>query len=171
MKPSYEQWRPARREAWLASIVTIMVVVTSHLLERGTNAYLRGAGIVLLVLSGVLIFVPFYFLSKHGRSESGKSYMHTRAVVDQGPYAVTRHPQYLGYMLLACGFALLSQHMLTILLAATGITLLYGQAVQEEGYCSARLGEPYERYLQRVPRFNLVLGLFRLWRRWLYAEG
>jgi hypothetical protein len=74
--------------------------------------------------------------------------MQTGAVVDRGVYAITRHPQYLGYMLLACGFALLSQHWLAILLAAVCVTCFYLQAVSEEEYCLAQLGSAYERYLQ-----------------------
>ena len=38
-----------------------------------------------------------------------KTYMQSGMVVDQGLYAITRHPQYLGYIFLACVFALLSR--------------------------------------------------------------
>ena len=91
--------------------------------------------------------------------------MQTDAVVDQGLYAITRHPQYLGYIFLACGFALLSQHWAAFLLAAAGSTFFYLQAVREERSCFARFGEPYEQYLWRVPRFNIVLGIVRLLQR------
>ena len=103
----------------------------------------------------------FLQLRKQGRAASGKTYMETEAVADRGLYAITRHPQYLGYMLLACGFALLSQHWVALLLAVVGVTLFFFQAVKEEGYCLARLGEPYEQYLRRVPRFNVILGIVR----------
>jgi protein-S-isoprenylcysteine O-methyltransferase Ste14 len=91
--------------------------------------------------------------------------MRTRTIVDQGLYAITRHPQYLGYMFLACGFALLSQHSQVFLLAALGVTFFYLQALKEERYCLARLGEAYSQYLRRVPRFNIVLGIVRLLQR------
>ena len=99
---------------------------------------------------------------KHGRIGDGKTYMQTRAVVDQGLYSITRHPQYLGYIFLACGFALLSQHWVVALLAAVGVMFFHNQAVREERYCLAHLGEPYEQYLRRVPRFNFILGIVRL---------
>jgi protein-S-isoprenylcysteine O-methyltransferase Ste14 len=83
-------------------------------------------------------------------------------VVDQGLYAITRHPQYLGYSMLAIGFALIAQHWVVFLLAAVGVVCFYVQAVQEEQYCLAQFGESYNQYLQRVPRFNIFLGLWRI---------
>jgi protein-S-isoprenylcysteine O-methyltransferase Ste14 len=134
-------------------------------MAQGDNPYLRGAGVFLLTLAAVFIFTPFVLLRRYGQAEDSKTYMQTRAVVDRGLYAITRHPQYLGYMLLAWGFALLSQHWVAVLLAAAAATFFYLQAVKEEIYYLAQLGEPYEQYLRRVPRFNLVLGVARLLQR------
>ena len=118
----------------------------------------------MLLLAGVFIFGPFYLLTRHGGTKDSQTYMQAGIVVDRGLYAITRHPQYLGYIFLACGFALLSQHWVAVLLAVVGVTLFYLQAVREERYCLAQLGEPYEQYLWRVPRFNIVLGIMRLLR-------
>lgn len=148
--------------AWIASLATILLLIASLFLERGENAYLRGLGVAMLVLAGAFIFVPFFLLQKHGQSQDSECTMQTRAVVDRGLYAITRHPQYLGYMLLAGGFALLSQHWLAVLLAVLGITAFTLQAVQEERACLAQYGECYARYAGRVPRFNVVLGIVRL---------
>jgi protein-S-isoprenylcysteine O-methyltransferase Ste14 len=158
------QLRPPRLFAWLASGVTIGLIVVSQFLARGDDPYLRGAGVFVLLLAGVFIFAPFYLLTKYGRRKDGQTYMQAEIVVDRGLYAITRHPQYLGYTFLACGFALLSQHWVAALLAVVGGTLFYVQAVREERYCLARFGELYERYRQRVPRFNAILGITRLLR-------
>lgn len=99
---------------------------------------------------------------KHGRAESGRSYLGTTVVVDHGVYAVVRHPQYLGYMMFAGGFALLWQHWGTLLLAAVAVLGFDRQAIGEEAYCLARFGEPYAQYCRRVPRYNLAVGLSRL---------
>ena len=165
-----EEQKPPRLLAWLAALATVSLILVTQLLPRGDHPFLRGVGVVVLLLAGVFIFSPFFLLRKHGQIAAGQTYMQTSAVVDQGLYAVTRHPQYLGYMFLACGFALLSQHWVAILLATVAVTLFYGQAVQEERYCLARLGEPYEQYLRRVPRFCLVLGVVRLLRRSRVAQ-
>jgi protein-S-isoprenylcysteine O-methyltransferase Ste14 len=160
-----EERKPPRLFAWLASLVTILLLIATQFLERGDNAYLRGMGVAMLALAGVFIFVPFFLLQKHGQSQDSRTYMQTEAVVDRGLYAITRHPQYLGYMLLVGGFALLSQHWLAVLLAVLGITFFYLQALREERYCLARFGEPYAGYAGQVPRFNIVLGIVRLLHR------
>jgi protein-S-isoprenylcysteine O-methyltransferase Ste14 len=157
-----DELRPPKLFAWIASVVTISQIIVTQFLPRGDNPYLRGAGVFVLVLAGVFIFIPFFLLVKHGRGEDGRTYMQTRAFVDQGLYTITRHPQYLGYVFLAWGFAALSQHWVAVLLAALGTTLFYVQAVREERYCLSQLGEPYEQYLRRVPRFNFILGIVRL---------
>ena len=156
------QLKPPKLFAWLASVVTISLIIVTQFLARGDDPYLRGTGAFVLLLAGVFIFAPFYLLTKHGGTKDSQTYMQARIVVDRGLYAITRHPQYLGYMFLACGFALLSQHWVAVLLAVVGATFFYLQAVREERYCLAQLGEPYEQYLGRVPRFNLILGIIHL---------
>ena len=155
------QPEPPKLFAWLASAVTVSLIIVTQFLPRGDDPYLRGTGVFVLLLAGVFIFGPFYLLTKHG-GKDGQTYMQARIVVDRGLYAITRHPQYLGYVFLACGFALLSQHWVAVLLAVVGATFFYLQAVREERYCLAQLGEPYEQYLGRVPRFNLILGIIHL---------
>ena len=156
------QPKPPKLFAWIASLVVILVILVTQFLPRGDDPYLRGTGVFVLLLAGVFIFAPFYLLAKHGRTKDGQTYMQARIVVDRSLYAITRHPQYLGYVFLACGFALLSQHWAVVLLAAVGSIGFYLQAVREEIYCLAQFGEPYEHYLRRVPRFNIVLGMMRL---------
>ena len=146
---------------WLAALATVGTIVLCEVLPRGESALLRGAGLVLLALSALFIFAPFFLLWKHGRIAQGGSYMQTRAVVDRALYSLVRHPQYLGYMLLSGGFALLSQHWLVVLIAAVAVASLYFQGVEEESICLVRFGAAYESYMRRVPRFNLFLGAFR----------
>jgi protein-S-isoprenylcysteine O-methyltransferase Ste14 len=119
----------------------------------------------LLLAAAVFIFTPFFQLSKYGNKQDGQTYMQAGKVVQQGLYALIRHPQYLGYMLLACGFTLLSQHWVTVLLASVSVVSFYVQAIKEESYCLFQFGEPYAGYLQRVPRFNLIQGIWMFFRR------
>jgi len=155
--------RPPALLAWLASVVTVSVIVATQFLPCSGDPALRGAGVCLLLPAGVLIFWPLYLLAKRGGRE-GRGYVQAGCVVRRGPYAVARHPQYLGYTLLSWGFALLSGHWLALVLAAAGSALFCLQALQEERYCLDRFGEPYERYRRRVPRYNVVLGIVRLLR-------
>jgi protein-S-isoprenylcysteine O-methyltransferase Ste14 len=147
--------------AWLASFSTLLLIIAIQFVQRGENQTLRVVGIVMLPTAAIFIFTPFYLLSKYGKAQDGKTYMQAGKVVQRGLYALIRHPQYLGYMLLACGFTLLTQHWVAVLFASLSVVSFYIQAVQEERYCLAQFGEPYARYLQRVPRFNLIQGILR----------
>ena len=111
--------------------------------------------------AGVLAVTPLFLLARHGGERSA---LCTRTLIERGPYAAVRHPQYLGYILLATGFALLSQHWLTAALAVAAAVLFHRQAIEEERACLARFGQAYARYMRRVPRLNLLLGLLRLLR-------
>ncbi len=91
--------------------------------------------------------------------------METTVVADRGLYAIVWHPQYLGYMLLYAGFTLLSQHWVSLLIATVGIAILYMQALAEEHLCQDKFGSAYDKYMLRVPRFNLILGLWRYLKR------
>ena len=146
---------------WVAAVLAGAVLVTQFILERGGNPYVRAAGIASLLLSPIFIFPPFLLLMRHGRSPRGKPYYCTTAVVDRGVYSIVRHPQYVGYVLLTLGFAALSQHPLTSILAVCSAGAFYVQSLQEEAFHRKRPGQGYSEYMRRVPRFNFLAGLFR----------
>jgi protein-S-isoprenylcysteine O-methyltransferase Ste14 len=147
--------------ACLGSVTVVFLIIAVQFLPRGDRQILRIIGIVMLLTAAIFIFAPFYLLPKYGKTQVGKMYMQTGEVVQQSLYAVLCHPQYFGYMLLASGFTLLSQHWITVLLAILSVFFFYVQAVQEERYCLTQFGERYANYLQRVPRFNLIQGIWR----------
>jgi len=146
--------------AWLASLLTLSVIVAEQFLPRGEHPLSRILGVLMLVPAAIFIFIPFYQLAKHGKKNRGDHYMQTKQVFNQGLYALIRHPQYLGYSLLAVGFALISQHWGACFLAALSFTCFYIQAIREESYCKEKFGMPYVQYQQKVPRFNFLV---RLW--------
>lgn len=146
----------------IASVLLVVLLLVTIILPAGENLYLRYTGVFILALAALFMFLPFYHLSKYGQAAKGESYMQSRQVVDRGLYAILRHPQYMGYMLLGFGFALLRQHWAIILLAVLGAVFFYLQALEEEKICLSKFGEDYRRYSQRVPRFNFILGLMRV---------
>lgn len=157
--------RPTFVWDWIAFVSASVVLVLSVVVGRGASAPLRAVGVVVLVLSIPLIFLPFVLLTRHGGVAAGAPYYDTSRVVERGPYTVVRHPQYLGYILLLVGFVLLSQHLLTALPAAVAVAALVVHTAQEERQCERRMGDAYRAYARRVPRFNLLLGVLRLVRR------
>jgi protein-S-isoprenylcysteine O-methyltransferase Ste14 len=134
-------------------------------LPGGPSRPLRAASAVLVVVALALIVPPFGQLRRHGEAPPGASYMETARVADRGLYAVVRHPQYLGYMLLASGLALRAHNLPMVLAAAIAIALFAAHTAAEERDCAARFRADWERYGAEVPRFNLPLGLLRSWRR------
>ena len=150
---------------WSPVVLFAALIIADQYLPDGDILWLRFAGVSVLALAAVFMFVPFIQLSKYGGADKNKSYMETKVVADRGLYALVRHPQYLGYMLLYAGFALLSQHWVTLLIAAVGIAILYMQALAEERLCQDKFGSAYDNYRVRVPRFNLILGLWRYRKR------
>jgi protein-S-isoprenylcysteine O-methyltransferase Ste14 len=113
------------------------------------------------VLSLVFAFGPVFILRQRGGVEKGKSYVHTTKLVDTSLYAIVRHPQYLGGILLNLALMLLAQHWLVILVgvACAGLISWDMRAADREGL--EKFGEEYRRYMQRVPRANFLLGLVR----------
>lgn len=91
--------------------------------------------------------------------------MDTTVVVDRGLYGWVRHPQYLAYILFMVAFSLLAQHLWVTLCAGLTVLFLDLTAVMEERECASRWGLAYREYLERVPRFNLLAGAARRWRR------
>ena len=146
---------------WVAALATVGLLAASQFVEHGDNAILKYLGLAVFALAVLFMFGPFFHLSRHGEVEEGKSFVYTTTVVDRGLYAIVRHPQYLGYCLLALGFALVTQHPITLGLALVGITFFYVQMLSEERFLLRQLGAEYEAYMQRVPRTNIVLGIYR----------
>jgi len=146
---------------WVATAFSVAVLVTQLFLERGVNPYFRAAGIACLLLSPIFIFPPFLLLARHGRPPRGQPYCCTTVIVDRGVYAIVRHPQYVGYVLLTLGFAALSQHTLTSILAVCSAGAFYVQSLREEAFVRKQPGQDYSEYMRRVPRFNFLAGLFR----------
>jgi len=152
--------------AWLPALSAGAVVLGFLTLDHGANPILTALALAAFALALLLIIPPFIILKRHGNVRPGRSYMDTTTAVDRGPYAITRHPQYLGYMLLSTGFALLTQHWLLVVPAVLTCVGFAWQAVQEEHDLRESLGWPYVDYRQRIPRFNLILGLLR----WLQQQ-
>jgi protein-S-isoprenylcysteine O-methyltransferase len=74
-------------------------------------------------------------------------------VVETGPYAVVRHPGYLGSLLVWTGFGLASRSLPAVIGAAAPMAIAYRHRMAaEEAMLEARLGEPYRRYEGRTWR-------------------
>jgi protein-S-isoprenylcysteine O-methyltransferase Ste14 len=108
------------------------------------------AGWLVLVFGVVIILVAGYEFKKEG-APKGRSVVHTTVLVDRGVYAVIRHSQYLGFIMVVFAFVLMSQHWLSLISGIAGSILFYGDILKEEQSNIEKFGDDYKRYMQKVP--------------------
>ena len=77
-----------------------------------------------------------------------------------GIYAIVRHPEFLGHMLIIFGM-MISRTILSILVCAILIAMLYLGILSEEKENLKKFGKNYEEYMKRVPRLNILEGVRR----------
>lgn len=78
----------------------------------------------------------------------------TRALIEEGPYRLSRNPLYVGLLALYVGLALLAPTVWGLVLSPIAALLLHWGAVRpEERFLHERFGERYGEYTRRVPRW------------------
>jgi len=137
--------------------IVLAVVFYNHL----DNSLLCNIGWVIIWISAIFGWLPIYTFRKHGGVSKGKSYMHTEKFVDKGVYGIVRHPQYLAGILISIGLYLITQHWASLVLGLVDILQYYLSATGEEKNLLKKFGDVYHDYMQRVPRFNFLLGIPR----------
>ena len=116
------------------------------------------------VISNILIALGFFIIYRawkvlHAAQKKGR-------LATSGPYAVVRHPQYLGGILaIFVATLLLYPHWLFAVLGVLGAIILYWSTGYEERRLIQQFGSEYQAYMQRVPRMDLILGIVRSFRR------
>ena len=153
----------------LAIVLTVValgqIILSFVLYNRYGNPLLRNAGWAVLCISAIFGWLPIFTFRKKGGVSKGKGYTHTTMLVDSGIYAIVRHPQYLGFILFVLGLVLISQHWLSATSGAAGSVLFYMDVGKEEETNIEKFGDDYRRYMEKVPRMNVVVGAMRLLRR------
>lgn len=122
-------------------------------------------GWIVLAVGLPFFFYPFVYPRKKGEAPKGKSYVHTPVLVDSGLYAVVRHPQSLGCILLMSASILISQYWSIAILGVIFSVWIYVDAPNDDKRLIEEFGNDYKFYMQKVPRMNFVVGIIRLLRR------
>jgi protein-S-isoprenylcysteine O-methyltransferase Ste14 len=113
------------------------------------------------LLAVVLLILPMHTLRRRGRVPEGQNYTKTQALVESGLYALVRHPQYLGWMLMFAVVVLFEPNWVLAILGLLGAACVVLFTRQEDARLVVKFGQPYRSYMQRVPRFNLAAGIIR----------
>ena len=120
-------------------------------------------GFISLGISAFL-FLSSNVLKKEGGIEEGKGFVTTK-LVETGIYSIVRHPIYLSLTYLFLGFALISQHPLSLFFGFTMVICCYYFMIDEEKLTIEKFGEEYLQYMNKVPRSNLLIGIWRVLRK------
>jgi protein-S-isoprenylcysteine O-methyltransferase Ste14 len=139
----------------------ILIPAFIILFNHGQNVVLKILGIILLVFSVFLMLVPIYVFRKRGGVAEGREFTSTTKLVDTGIYAIVRHPQYLGGILLGVSLMMITQHWLLVALGIPFAAIFYLAGWDEDRYCLKKFGHEYGDYAKKVPRFNLILGIIK----------
>ena len=78
----------------------------------------------------------------------------TYALIEEGPYRLSRNPLYVGLLALYLGLALLATTFWGLVLFPVAVLLvLWGAILPEERFLHERFGAPYDDYTRRVRRW------------------
>jgi len=114
--------------------------------------YVLARGLTLLSL--LPIINGWYYLKKNSNN----------SLVTSGPYAYSRNPQYIGFILFVVGMTLYWPTLITIPMACVLCFAYYRLAVSEEKNLAEAFETQYREYSHKVPRFmgRDTLKIFRL---------
>jgi protein-S-isoprenylcysteine O-methyltransferase Ste14 len=104
-------------------------------------------------------------LRGRGQAQEGRDFVETEALVATGVYGLVRHPMYLGWALMYAVTFLFKPNWMLAVLGLLGASCVYLFSLQEEARLKEKFGLAYTRYMQAVPRFNLVAGAIQFLRK------
>jgi protein-S-isoprenylcysteine O-methyltransferase Ste14 len=105
---------------------------------------LLGFGLVLIALSTATLLTS---------REAG--------LIEWGIYGVVRHPMYLGAILAFISWIFFLPHWIILLISFANAAIVYWFILRGEHQNIAKFGDTYRRYMDAVPRINLLVGLLK----------
>ncbi|MFC2070093.1 methyltransferase family protein [Chloroflexota bacterium] len=138
-------------------------LVLTGLLKPGYYLPLFVLGWISWAIGKVLVMAPIIMFPRRGGVSKGKTFVHTTQVVNTGIYSVIRHPQYTGGILsIFIATPLLFPHWVLVVLGIPGAIILYWSTFEEDKRLIEQFGNDYQDYINRVPRANILLGIYRV---------
>lgn len=122
-------------------------------------------GWIVWIFSLYFAFIPFRIFKKKGNVKKGENYCKTNVIVESGPYALIRHPQYFGGLLFSISITLWTQLPISLLMSTIIFILTYQWTYAEDKQLIQKFGSTYEDYKNKVPRLNIFLGIVKYFNR------
>ncbi|MGQ0550273.1 MAG: methyltransferase family protein [Armatimonadota bacterium] len=133
----YSPWTP-----FVLFPQTKWLVTHTIWMSRDVRATLIDVGWGLIIV-GFVLFIASYIYFYSIRNRAG--------LVTTGPYAVVRHPQYLGIFMGLTGFSLLGARPIAVVAWVTAVCTYLALMIYEEGENERHFGAQYRAYRERVP--------------------
>jgi protein-S-isoprenylcysteine O-methyltransferase Ste14 len=165
-----------RQRTWLPlPLVAALLLIPPESDAPGALLWIAGA-LVVAIGEGIRLWAVHH-IGAISRTRSDR----LGPLILSGPFALIRNPLYVGNILLWAGFAISARLVWFAPLVIVLLALEYHAIVRwEEELLAARIGEPYEQYVARVPRWlpslsrpslwaTAVTGMFS-WRETLFSE-
>lgn len=148
---------------FMAGSMVGLYVIRDALLGRdlGLQPALAVTGVVLLAAAVRLGIARKRFLTTRilaGVPELESDPDARGTLLDQGPYAVIRHPRYVEVVLGTFGYAAVANHAGAWIVALLSLPALHLVVLLEERELRERFGDAYRDYATRVPRYLPRLG-------------
>lgn len=157
LSPRQRIWPPPGRTSWqfwcvwilttgsLVGFFVVSLLDWNSFVFAHWSRYLIGGAIFL----GGTLFALWGVATLGLRTSAGLE----GELVRTGPYRWSRNPQYFGDFGVLLGWAIISNSLLTFILAGVGIVCFYSAVLCEEPWLQEKYGERYEAYRKRAPRF------------------
>ncbi len=154
------------RERGISHLIGHIAYVALYgILITSTVFLYNSANLTTLVYAGWIILafgIIFLLWSSKSRKEKrlGED-VGRETLVESGMYALVRHPEFLGHILIIFALIIISQHWISSIIGIILIVLLYLAMIEEERRNIEKFGDAYRDSMKRVPRINLIAGIIK----------
>ncbi|PWI46522.1 hypothetical protein CEE45_16355 [Candidatus Heimdallarchaeota archaeon B3_Heim] len=122
-------------------------------------------GFFFLLLAISFIPIPLILFPRKRDEEKYEHFFDVPHVIKTGIYGLVRHPQYLGWIFVIIGLFFIRQEPVGALFGIFGLFFLNYCVENEENNLIKKFGKEYELYKATVPRWNLILGFYRYFKK------
>jgi protein-S-isoprenylcysteine O-methyltransferase Ste14 len=138
-----------RQRTWLPlPLAAALLLIPPPSDEPGASFWIAGA--IVVAIGEAIRLWAVHHIGAISRTRSDR----LGPLISSGPFARVRNPLYLGNILLWTGFAISAQLVWLAPVVVVLLALEYHAIVcWEEGLLSQRIGDPYTRYIEAVPRW------------------
>jgi protein-S-isoprenylcysteine O-methyltransferase Ste14 len=155
-RPDLRVWPPPRRDSWqfvyngVVTFTSLLGFLALGILD-GNSFGLQGS--VRWVVGGLLMACGFFALWGYLTLGAHASRGLGEELVTTGPYRYSRNPQYVGTIPAILGYAILCNSSLALVVSLPLMASFVLVPFAEESWCRENLGDAYEKYAAKVPRF------------------